>query len=220
MKVLLVEDDPVLGKSLEDFLNRHSIDVTWIQDDRQATDVIQLCNFDVIVLDLILKYNKGENILRELRFSKVKTPILILTAKRDMSDKTICFERGADDYLTKPFEPEELLLRLRALSRREHKGRLVKIGRLTIDLDSEALYDANMHEIKLSRRTWDLLYILAKHQGKLVTKEQILSYVWGDTVVGDEIIRTYIKDLRRIMPKGSIETIKGRGYKLRLEDEE
>ncbi len=220
MKVLLVEDDPVLGKSLEEFLNRHNIDVTWIQDDRQAPGTIQLCHFDVIILDLILKYNKGENILSELRFCKVKTPVLILTAKREMSDKATCFERGADDYLTKPFNPEELLLRLRALSKREHKSRLVKIGELTVDLDNEALYDAGMHEIKLSRRTWDLLYILAKHHGRLVTKEQILGYVWGDTVVGDEIIRAYIKDLRKILEKGSIENIKGRGYKLRLHNED
>jgi len=214
MKILLVEDDSVLGESLKEYLGNNSLDVSWINDESQVPEILATQAFDVIVLDLILKRRRGEDILRELRGSGIKTPVLILTAKRELSDKETCFERGADDYLTKPFEPKELLLRIRALGKRKLREDVVTIGDVRIDLHSKTVWSTTERETNLSRRSWDLLYLLLKNRGKLVTKEQILSYVWGDSIVGDSVIRFYIKELRKILPQGTIKTMKGRGYLL------
>ena len=214
MKVLLVEDDTVLGESLKEYLNNHGMDVVWVSDETELPEIMSLHSFDVIVLDLILKRKRGEEILRELRISGVKTPVLILTAKRELADKEVCFERGADDYLTKPFEPKELLLRLKALSKRQVGESIVSLGELRIDIFSKTVWKESGEAVNLSKRSWDLLYLLLKNRGRLVTKEQMLSYVWGDSIVGDDVIRFYIKELRKILPKGSIKTLKGRGYLL------
>ncbi len=213
MKVLLIEDDPLLGESVKEYLEEHGIEVEWIEDDREIEHIFDFESYDVIVLDLILKYQRGEDILRNLRLKGVKTPIIILTAKDTLKDKETCFNLGADDYLTKPFKPKELLLRIKALSKRKHVETVFKIGDVEIDLDRQLVYK-NGKEIKVSKTTWDLLYLLLKNRGSIVSTERILNYVWGTKPVGDEIVRTYIKELRKILPKDSIKTYKGRGYKL------
>ncbi len=214
MKVLVVEDDVLLGESLKEYLCSHGVSVTWLSDEAEVKEILSSSSFDVIVLDLILKRRKGEDILQEIRRSGIETPVLILTAKRELYDKEVCFERGADDYLTKPFEPKELLLRLKALSNRAQRGSLISIGDVRVDLKTRTVYTASGEPVNLSKKSWDLLYLLIKNRRRLVTKEQILSYVWGDSIVGDEIIRFYIKELRKILPKESIKTMKGRGYLL------
>ncbi len=214
MKVLIVEDDILLGESLKEYLYSHGVSVTWLSDEAEVKEILNSFSFDVIVLDLILKRRKGEDILQEIRRSGIETPVLILTAKRELHDKEVCFERGADDYLIKPFEPKELLLRLKALSNRAQRGSLISIGDVRVDLKTRTVYTASGEPVNLSKKSWDLLYLLIKNRRRLVTKEQILSYVWGDSIVGDEIIRFYIKELRKILPKESIKTMKGRGYLL------
>ena len=214
MRVILVEDDPVLGESIKEFLEENGLSVKWLQDERNIY-YEDLGSYDVIILDLMLRFSKGEDIIVDIR-RKADTPILILTAKRELKDKEICFERGADDYLTKPFEPKELLLRLKAVSRRKPLHRILKLGNVTLDLDSEILY-VDGREVKLSKTAWELLSFLARHRGEVVYKERIMNNVWGDKAVGDEVLRAYIKELRKVLPKGLIETYRGRGYRLRDE---
>ncbi len=213
MRVLFIEDDPVLGESIKDFLELSGIETVWIQDDRLVNDITDFDAYDVIILDLMLRFNKGEDILKDLRTKGVKTPVIILTAKSDIKDKEVCFNLGADDYLTKPFDPKELLLRLKALSQRRHINPVVKIGNIVIDLNEKTVYKEGK-EIKLSKRAWDLLVLLLKNRGSIVETNEILDSIWKDKVVGDEIVRAYIKELRKILPKDSIKTYKGRGYKL------
>ena len=213
MKILLVEDDPILGESLKEYLEANDIEVHWLQDDREIEYIYNFEQYDVIVLDLILKYRKGEEILRDLRLKGIRNPILILTAKSDIKDKEHCFNLGADDYLTKPFNPKELLLRIKALTKRKHIDEIIKIGDVEINLTSKTIKKAGK-EVKISKTAWDLLYYLLKNKGSVVETERILNYVWGDKPVGDEIVRTYIKELRKILPKDAIKTYKGRGYKL------
>ncbi len=213
MKVLLIEDDINLGESLKEYLEINNIAVKWLSDDREVEYIFLNEDFDIIILDLILKYQKGEDILKRLREKGIETPVLVLTAKKRLEDKEICFERGADDYLTKPFAPKELLWRLRALTRRG-RHRVISIHGLKIDLEAQTVFRGN-EEIKLSRKEWEILVFLLKHRGQIVSKDQILNYVWGETVVGEEVIRTYIKNLRKLLPEICIETYKGRGYRLR-----
>ncbi len=213
MKILLIEDDKNVGESIKEYLELNEIECLWIEDERELDSIISFSEFDVIVLDLILRYSKGENLLKSLRLKGIQIPILIITAKTSLNDKEVCFKYGADDYLTKPFEPKELLLRIKALSKRIHLPEKITIGNVEIDIENEKVFK-NGNEIKLTKTQWNLLYYLLKNRGKVVSSENILNYVWQGKVVGDEIVRAYIKDLRKIFPEGTIETLKGRGYKL------
>jgi len=214
VKVLLIEDDILLGESLKEFLKSNGIEVKWLQDEREVFN-LNLLSYDIAVLDLMLNSIKGEDILIFIK-EKSDIPVLILTAKRNLEDKEVCFERGADDYLTKPFEPKELLLRLRALSRRKPLPKIQKIGNVTVDLDAETIF-VDEKEIKLSRTAWKLFYLLLKHKGEILPKERIMNYVWEGKPVSDDILRAYIKELRKKLPKNLIETFKGRGYRLKDE---
>lgn len=213
MKVLLIEDDSLLGQSLKEYLELKGIQVKWLTDGGDVEVVLLTESFDVIILDLILPHQRGEDILKKLRASGVDIPVLILTAKRSLADKEVCFDYGADDFLSKPFHPKELLLRLKALARRGRR-RFVQLGDLRVDLDGGVVYRGEQ-EVKLSKKAWMLLSLLLRHRGEVVSKEKILNYVWGGDPVGEEIIRVYIKELRKILPSDSIETYKGRGYRLK-----
>lgn len=214
MKVLLVEDDRLLGQSLKEYLELHGLSVRWLADGGGLGDLLLSEAFDVIVLDLILPGIRGEDLLQELRKKGVDVPILVLTAKRGFEDKEVCFGLGADDFLCKPFEPKELLLRIKALARRRVGRRIVEIGDVKVDLDAEVVYVSG-EPLRLSPRAWNLLTFLVRHRGEVVSKERILNYVWGGVPVGEEIVRAYIKELRKILPPDSIETHKGRGYRLK-----
>jgi len=213
MRVLLIEDDPILGESLKEYLEEEGIEVHWIQDDRELDTIFNFEQYDVIILDLILKYRRGEDILKQLRIKNISIPVIILTAKTDIKDKETCFNLGADDYLTKPFNPKELLLRINALSKRRHVEEILNIGDVEINLTAKTI-KKDGKDINLSKTAWELLSFLVKNRGSVVETERILNHVWGDKPVGDEIVRTYIKELRKILPKEAIKTYKGRGYKL------
>jgi DNA-binding response OmpR family regulator len=213
MNILLIEDDLLLGESIKEYLEENGINVDWIYDERKLEDIYSFEKYDVIVIDLILRYKKGEEILKDLRNKNIENPILILTAKNSIKDKEICFNLGADDYLTKPFNPKELLLRLKALSGRKHICEIFEYNGLKIDIKNRQIFRKN-EEIKLSDTTWKVLYILLKNRGEVVPTERILNYVWSDKPVGDENVRAYIKTLRKLLPELNIQTYKGRGYKL------
>ncbi len=214
MKVLLIEDDTLLGQSVKEYLELNGLKVKWLSDDLDVEPTLLCEDFDVIVLDLILPHGRGEDLLRRLRAKGVDTPVLVLTAKKSLQDKEVCFGNGADDFLSKPFAPKELLLRLKALARRRGGRQVVEVGDLKVDLEAEVVYRGGQ-EVKLSPKAWALLSFLVRHRGEVVSKERILNYVWGEDPVGDEIVRVYIKELRKILPPDAIETYKGRGYRLR-----
>lgn len=214
MKVLIVEDDFYLLQALYEYLTANGMYIDRIEDDRELENTLSINEYDVIVLDLMLKYSKGESILKMLREKGIETPVIIMTAKDSLKDKEICYSLGADDYITKPFDPKELLLKIKALSNRRHIPDIYKIEDIEINLRDKVLKKGGQ-EVKLSKTAWNLLYYLIKRRGEVVATESILNYVWGGKAVGDEVIRSYIKELRKILPDGSIETFKGRGYRLR-----
>ncbi|MEJ5338645.1 MAG: response regulator transcription factor [Aquificaceae bacterium] len=213
MKVLLVEDDRLLGESLKEYLGSEGFVVDWIYDSREFFDLLQVSSYDVIVLDLMMPHVSGEQLLRGLREKGDKTSVLILTAKGRLEDKERCFSLGADDYLTKPFEPRELLLRLRALHRRVVRDERLKLGGVEIDLQAGRVW-VESREIRLGRKEWLLLKHLVENRGRFVSTEELLNYVWGDEPVGDEVVRAHIKNLRRLLPEGFITSQKGRGYRV------
>ncbi|MFN4319099.1 MAG: response regulator transcription factor [Aquificaceae bacterium] len=213
MKVLLVEDDSLLGKSLKEYLSSEGLVVDWIEDSREFFDLLEVSCYDVIVLDLMMPYVSGEDLLKELRKRGNNTPVLILTAKGRLEDKERCFSLGADDYLTKPFEPRELLLRIKALHRRVVKQERLRLGKLEIDLEAGRVW-VDGKQINLTKKDWLLLKYLVENRGRYVCTEELLNYVWGDEAVGDEVVRAHIKNLRRLLPEGFIISQKGWGYKV------
>lgn len=213
MRILLIEDDRILGETLKDYLKIEGIETVWLYDERQLPKTIKKYEFDVIVIDLILKFIYGEEIIAALRKAGIETPILVITAKKSIDDKETCFLRGADDYLTKPFDFKEFILRLKALSRRKHIGTVINLGELVIDIDAKTIHKGK-EEIKLSKKAWEVFMLLLKKRGEIVDTETILNYIWPDKDVGDEIVRAYIKELRKVLPSDSIITYPGRGYKL------
>jgi len=213
MRILLIEDDRVLGETLKDYLSIHEIETIWLWDERELPKIIKNHEFDVIVIDLILKFSSGEDIIAVLRKAEIKTPILVITAKRDFESKEECFLKGADDYLIKPFDFKELVLRIKALGKRRQIESIINIGDITVNLDSKTIH-RGAQEIKISKKAWQVLEILLRKRGEIVDTETILNYVWSDKEVGEEIVRAYIKELRKILPQETIKTYPGRGYKI------
>ena len=212
MKLLLVEDDTLLGESLKELLEREGYEVDWIADERDIKDVRSLSSYDLIILDLILNFRSGEDILAELRSEGLDVPVLVLTAKGSIDSKEVCFNLGADDYVTKPFNVKELLLRVKALLRRSTRARRLVLGDTEIDLDAMSV-KVKGRPVRLSKTAWKLLELFVKNRGRVLPMNVILDRVWEDKPVGEEVVRAYVKELRKILPPGSLETVRGVGYR-------
>jgi DNA-binding response OmpR family regulator len=213
MKVLLVEDDRLLGDSLTEYLQSEGFITDWVYDPREVMDLLEVSRYDVIVLDLMMPHIGGEELIKAIREKDKETPILVLTAKHRLEDKRTCFEFGADDYLTKPFEMEELILRLKALYRRKNPQDVVVIDEVEVCFSKE-MVKVKGKPISLSKKDWLVLKFLVENRGRFVSQEEILNYVWGDEPVGEEVVRAHIKNLRKLLPEGFIKTMKGRGYRV------
>ena len=213
MKVLLVEDDRLLGESLTEYLQSEGFITDWVYDPREVMDLLEVSRYDVIVLDLMMPHIGGEELVKAIREMDNETPILVLTAKQRLEDKRTCFELGADDYLTKPFEMEELTLRLKALYRRKNPQDVVVIDGVEVCFSKE-MVKVDGKPISLSKKDWLVLKFLVENRGRFVSHEEILNYVWGDEPVGEEVVRAHIKNLRKLLPEGFIKTMKGRGYRV------
>lgn len=213
MKVLLVEDDRLLGESLTEYLQSEGFITDWVYDPREVMDLLEVSRYDVIVLDLMMPHIGGEELIKAIREKDKETPILVLTAKQRLEDKRTCFELGADDYLTKPFEMEELTLRLKALYRRKNPQDVVVIDGVEVCFSKE-MVKVDGKPISLSKKDWLVLKFLVENRGRFVSHEEILNYVWGDEPVGEEVVRAHIKNLRKLLPEGFIKTMKGRGYRV------
>jgi len=213
MKVLLVEDDRLLGDSLTEYLQSEGFITDWVYDPREVMDLLEVSSYDVIVLDLMMPHIGGEELIKAIREKDKETPILVLTAKQRLEDKRTCFELGADDYLTKPFEMEELVLRLKALYRRKNPQDVVVIDEVEVCFSKE-MVKVKGKPISLSKKDWLVLKFLVENRGRFVSQEEILNYVWGDEPVGEDVVRARIKNLRKLLPEGFIKTMKGRGYRV------
>lgn len=218
LKLLLIEDDHVLSDSIREILQELG-EVEQVYAGDEGAYEAERGIYDLIILDLMLPELSGEEVLKRLRSNQIYTPVLILTAKDGYADKIAGFQNGADDYLTKPFHREELLLRARALLRRSlglHEGTGIEKNGLTLDLRNRyAAYEDR--PIELQGKEFDLLSYLMQNEGQILTKDQLFDRIWGfqsDTTL--TVVEVYMSNLRkRLKPFGVdqwIRTLRNVGY--------
>jgi DNA-binding response OmpR family regulator len=224
MRVLLVEDHKPLSRSLRQGLEEEGYAVDIAVDGEEADVKARGTEYDVIVLDLMLPKIDGLTLLQRWRRDGIKTHVLVLTARGSIEDRVRGLDLGADDYLTKPFDLEELLARVRALIRREHqeKDPVLRIFDLEIDTASRTVRRAGQ-TIPLTPREYTLLEFLAFHRGKVVSRTMIWEHLYDDQDEStSNVVDVYIRYLRNKIDKGSdlplILTRWGEGYLLRGEE--
>ncbi|MCL5003711.1 MAG: response regulator transcription factor [Patescibacteria group bacterium] len=222
MRVLIVEDEHKIANSIKKGLEQESLAADVAYTGTDGYDLASTEDYDLIILDLLLPGLNGIEICRKLRSQKIHTPILVLTAKGQVADKVNGLNAGADDYLTKPFAFEELLARIKALSRRppEQTGTVLNFDDLTLNtITYEVTREGK--SLNLSRKEFSLLEYLMLHPNQTLTKDQIISHVWDyDSDILPNTVEVYIGYLRgkidKPFPKrpALIHTLRGFGYRL------
>ena len=222
MRVLLIEDDSATAQSIELMLKSESFNVYTTDLGEEGIDLGKLYDYDIILLDLNLPDMSGYEVLRSLRVSKVKTPILILSGLSGMEDKVKGLGFGADDYMTKPFHKDELVARIHAIVRRSkgHAQSVVQTGDLIVKLDAKTV-EINEVRVHVTGKEYQMLELLSLRKGTTITKEMFLSQLYGGMDEPEmKIIDVFICKLRKKLAgasngKNYIETVWGRGYMLR-----
>ena len=222
MRVLLVEDDAGITKSVELMLKSEGMYVDKTVFGEEGVDLGKIYDYDVILLDLALPDISGYDVLRSLRSARVATPILILSGLASIEDKIKGLGLGADDYLSKPFHKDELAARIRALVRRSkgHAEFVIAVGDLIVNLESRTV-EINGLKLYLTGKEYQILALLALRHGSTLTKETFLNHLYGGLEEPEaKIIDVYICKLRKKLANASggldyIETVWGRGYALR-----
>lgn len=214
MRLLVAEDNAMLGEGLVTALTREGYTVDWVQNGPEALHAARHTDYALIILDLGLPGQDGMSILRTLRQQKRRMPILILTARDTLDDKIQGLDTGADDFLTKPFELNELLARLRALQRRASQLDSAQIihGELALDTRDHSVTWRG-ESVPLSRREYAILYALLEKPGKILSREKLEEslYGWHDDV-SSNTIEVHIHNLRKKLHPELIRTIRGVGY--------
>ena len=217
MRILLVEDDALLGDGTQKSLGHLGFTVDWLQDGQQALNALSGEEYDAIVLDIGLPHRDGFALLQAARDKGLRTPILILTARDDKLDKLKGFGLGADDYVVKPVDMEELSARLHALIRRA-AGRAtprILIGKVELAPDThQAWHDGNL--VELSAKEFAVLEQLVQNAGRVLTRAQLEQsiYGWGDSA-DSNTIEVFIHHLRKKLGSDFIQTLRGIGYTVR-----
>lgn len=219
MHGLIAEDDERLAEALEKILKDNGYEIDKVMDGQAALDYATVESYDVIVMDVMMPKMDGFEATREIRRANVSTPILLLTARDAVGDKITGLDAGADDYMTKPFSPAELMAHLRALSRRQGEVQFehLEVGDLTLGLENYEL-TCGGKSINLSFKEFSILKILMSSPGTIISKDTLIQKAWGVTSsAGDNNVEAYISFLRKkIKHVGSackIETVRRAGYR-------
>lgn len=220
MQALIVEDEPRLAETLAQLLREQRYLTDVVHDGREGLAYAQNGQYDVIILDVMLPGMDGLELARTLRREKDATPILMLTARGEVADKVAGLDHGADDYMTKPFAPEELLARVRALTRRQGEVALEEMTfqDLTLELATHTLGCAGK-SVRLSPKEFEVLRLLMSSSSGVASKEVLLSRVWGlESDAEDNNVEAYISFLRKKLvylgSRVSITTLRKVGYRL------
>jgi two-component system, OmpR family, response regulator QseB len=216
-RILIVEDEPRLSSFLERGLRSRGYATTALRDGAKAAAITSDEDFDLVILDLGLPEMDGLSVLRELRRRGERLPVIVLTARDDLGDKIEGLDTGANDYVTKPFRLEELLARIRVQLREGTAAEptTLEASGIVLDLRSrKAVVDGRT--VDLTAREFTMLETLMQHRDQVLSREQLLSHVWGyDYDPGSNVVEVYIGYLRRKLGTDAIETVRGMGYRLR-----
>ena len=219
VKVLMAEDDPSVRKAVQRVLELEKYEVTAVNDGRQALEVLNKQKFDLIVLDVMMPFADGLTVCKESRHRGVTTPILLLTARHEVGDRVAGLDAGADDYLVKPFEIDELLARCRALLRRSgntDSSTVLRVGDLTLNPQTREV-KRGVRDIQLTKTEFDLLELLMETPNTVISREQIYEAIWGyNFETNSKSLDVYIGYLRRKTEENNesriVYTIRGVGY--------
>ena len=218
-RILIAEDEPRIAAFLEKGLRANGFTTSLANDGREAVEKALASQFDLLILDLGLPNQDGFQVLEQLRGQGEQIPIIILTARDDITDKVAGLEGGADDYVTKPFRFAELLARVRARLRSHapttvKEEKMLKSGLIALDLYTRQVHVGETL-IPLSTKEFQLLETFLRHPGQVLSREQLLDQVWGyDYDPGSNIVDVYVGYLRKKLGGDSIETVRGAGYRL------
>ena len=227
MRVLLIEDDSAMARSIELMLRSESFNVYITDLGEEGIDLGKLYDYDIIVLDLQLPDMSGFEVLRALRVAKVQTPVLILSGNAIVEAKVKALGFGADDYMTKPFHKDELIARIQAVVRRSkgHSQSVITTGKLIVNLDAKTV-EVDGSRVHLTGKEYQMLELLSLRKGTTLTKEMFLNHLYGGMDEPElKIIDVFICKLRKKLAAATsgdnyIETVWGRGYVLRDPAEE
>lgn len=214
MRILLVEDDALLGDGLKAGLSQSGFAVDWLRDGEAAVAALTTERFAAVVLDLGLPRRDGLSVLQWLRGRGDPTPVLVLTARDQLEDKVRGLDLGADDYVLKPFDLDEVAARLRALMRRAHgkSAPLLKLGDIELDPAARSVTQRGQ-PVDLTGREFDLLHVLLQSSGHVLTRRMLEEqlYTW-DEGVGSNALEVHVHHLRRKLGNDVIRTVRGVGY--------
>ena len=224
MRILIVEDEVRLAETLKQLLEDQRYQADTVYDGADGVDYGLTGQYDLIILDVMLPKVDGFQAAQRLRAAHVSTPILMLTARDEVSDKISGLDCGADDYMTKPFDTGELMARVRALTRRQGEvlGDMLTAGDLSLDCTSRLL-SAGERSVRLGFKEFEVLRLLMVNSGAVVTKETIISKIWGlDSEAEDNNVEVYISFLRKKLAYlnscASISTVRKVGYFLEAKE--
>lgn len=218
MRILIIEDEKALSNAIKDSL-KTEFEIDQAFDGEEGLLYIKQDIYDAIILDLMLPIKHGYEVLEEMRKEKILTPVLILTAKDSLEDKLQGFQKGADDYLTKPFAKEELKARIQVMIRRNNPSfykNEITFKDLRIDINNRQAYVRN-EELKLQGKQFDMLEYLMNYQNRIITKEQIFDKIWGfNSETTTNVVEVYASGIRKELKKSGydkyLKTIRGAGY--------
>lgn len=220
MRVLLAEDEKEMSNALVAILKHNNYSVDAVYDGADALDYGLSENYDVIILDIMMPKMNGIEVLEKLREKGIHTPILMLTAKTQIEDRIIGLDKGADDYLSKPFAMGELLARVRAMSRRksEFTPNLIKVGNISLNKENYELSNEGS-SLRLGNKEFQMLEMLMTNPKRLISTEQFMERIWGyDAEAEINVVWVYISYLRRKLESlGAnikIKAVRGAGYSL------
>ena len=222
MNILIVEDELALAEAIEHILRKEGYTVDQVNDGQSALDYLRVGSYDLILLDIMLPKLDGLSVLREMRSEKNQTPVLMLTARATIPDKVTGLNAGADDYLTKPFDTDELLARVKALTRR--KGELIlneiTFTDITLDLNTIVLR-CGAKDVQLSPKEFQILRIMMGEPKMTYSKDILISQAWGlDSEATDNNVEAYVsflrKKLRYLNSKVTIKNLQKIGYRLEV----
>ena len=211
-KILLLEDDNLFNETLQDFLEEEGFSIDSALDPYSALELTYERNYDLYLFDVNLPYESGFDLLNKLRQSGDMTPVIFLTSRDDKASLTQGFETGADDYMKKPIDLDELLLRIRALLRRQVRKERITIGDYSLDMVAKALFHNN-EELDVTKKAVELLVLLVQADGEVVSSDTIKNRLWAaGQNASDGSLRVYITQLKKYFPD-AIVNIRGVGYR-------